>query len=440
MRRGILQSLALKSIVLLNAMLICVLSTVALINIREDKKAILSNSEQVCRRLASTILTALENPMLAGNQDLIQQQFNSYRQLEGITGVYLLDHQGVIRRSTDLELIDKPDSSVHVRRALQGEKNFGIETIPHKNQAVFTKAIPIENRQECYLCHGREQKVLGVLRVSLDWAPTLAQVRFFIRQNLAVAAASISIIGVLSLIFLFKGIIAPIKMLENGLQQAAQGNLAHKVNIKRSDEIGALAAMFNKMTGELSLLIAREQDRTKKLERLNKELVEEKNKAQNYLDIAGVILIVLDRDGRVERINKKGREVLESSECEIIGKDWIDNFIPQAARETAHEAFQDIIAGKVFLREEAENGIMTKRGEEKTILWHNALLKNEQGEIVGTLSSGEDITVEKKINEQLQKKMEEFERFNKFVVGREIKMRELKEKISKLEQNPGVNK
>ena len=48
---------------------------------------------------------------------------------------------------------------------------------------------------------------------------------------------------------------------------------------------------------------------------------------QTFLDIAGVILIVLNADQTVSLINKKGCEVLGYESSEIIGKNWFDNFI-----------------------------------------------------------------------------------------------------------------
>jgi len=39
-----------------------------------------------------------------------------------------------------------------------------------------------------------------------------------------------------------------------------------------------------------------------------------------------------------------------------------------------------------------ENPVLTKSGEERWIAWHNADIKDKQGRIAGTLSSGEDIT------------------------------------------------
>jgi two-component system NtrC family sensor kinase len=51
--------------------------------------------------------------------------------------------------------------------------------------------------------------------------------------------------------------------------------------------------------------------------------------------------------------------------------------------------------------EDYENLILTKCGEERIIAWHNTTLRDEKGGIIGTLSSGEDITLRKQTEEEL---------------------------------------
>ncbi|GAI74382.1 unnamed protein product, partial [marine sediment metagenome] len=55
------------------------------------------------------------------------------------------------------------------------------------------------------------------------------------------------------------------------------------------------------------------------------------DKAQKYLDVAGVMLVAIDVEGRVGLVNKKGCEILGYEEEEIIGKKWFDNFLPERA-------------------------------------------------------------------------------------------------------------
>ncbi|UCE42632.1 MAG: PAS domain S-box protein [Candidatus Aminicenantes bacterium] len=130
-------------------------------------------------------------------------------------------------------------------------------------------------------------------------------------------------------------------------------------------------------------------------------LREERNKAQLYLNIAGVIIIAINEEGIVSLINKKGCAVLGFQEDEIIGKNWFDLCVPEDVREERKQVFKKVMAGEQQEVEDYENIILTKSGEERIIAWHNTTLIDENSHIFGTLSSGEDITKRKQTEEEL---------------------------------------
>jgi PAS domain S-box-containing protein len=137
----------------------------------------------------------------------------------------------------------------------------------------------------------------------------------------------------------------------------------------------------------------------------------ERDQAQKYLDVVGVIIVAIDKNQDVTLINKKGCEFLGYQEEEIIGKNWFDNFIPQRLQKNVKVVFNQLIAGDVEPLEFFENPVLTKSGEERTIAWHNTVLRNDEGDIIGTLSSGEDITEKKMVEEvriELEKHRENF--------------------------------
>lgn len=126
------------------------------------------------------------------------------------------------------------------------------------------------------------------------------------------------------------------------------------------------------------------------------ELRKERDLAQQYLDIAGVILIVIGSDHKVKMINKKGCAILGYDQQEIIGKNWFENFIELHQREKVVSVFDSLMKGDMKVAEYYENNILTRSGEIRTIAWHNTILKDEKGQITGTLSSGLDITEQRK--------------------------------------------
>ena len=132
-------------------------------------------------------------------------------------------------------------------------------------------------------------------------------------------------------------------------------------------------------------------------------LIQERNRAQNYLDIAGVMMVAINADGRVTLINRKGCEVLGYEEAEVIGQNWFDHFLPGRNREEAQAVFKRLMAGEVKSVAYFENPVLARSGEERIIVWHNTVLKDEGGHIVGTFSSGEDITERRRVETELER-------------------------------------
>jgi PAS domain S-box-containing protein len=124
----------------------------------------------------------------------------------------------------------------------------------------------------------------------------------------------------------------------------------------------------------------------------------ERDRAQRYLDVADVVLMALDLDGRITLINRKGCAILGWEEDALLGRDCIETCIPERLRDQLRETFRKVLDGDFAYIEAA---VVTKSGEERTIAWRNSLLRDSEGRVTGTLSSGEDITERKKSEEAL---------------------------------------
>ncbi|PLX26945.1 MAG: hypothetical protein C0600_10555 [Ignavibacteria bacterium] len=125
-------------------------------------------------------------------------------------------------------------------------------------------------------------------------------------------------------------------------------------------------------------------------------------KTQQYLDIAEVMFLSLNAEGTVTLINKKGSEILGYAEHDVIGRNWMDLAIPERMRADMRTYFRAIVEGSVDLQHLHENSIVTSGGDERLILWHNSLLRDARGHIIGVLSSGEDITDRRRIEEEVK--------------------------------------
>jgi len=155
---------------------------------------------------------------------------------------------------------------------------------------------------------------------------------------------------------------------------------------------GELSALLVRdEAGQPASFIATTQDLTRR-RKAEAALRAERDRIQMYLDIAGVMLVALNACGEVTLINRRGCQVLECSEGEVIGKNWFDTFLPEQLRQQVKQVFDGLMAAGQLDHSSHESSILTVTGKEKTIRWTNTVVFDEAGKALGTLGSGEDIT------------------------------------------------
>jgi PAS domain S-box-containing protein len=137
-------------------------------------------------------------------------------------------------------------------------------------------------------------------------------------------------------------------------------------------------------------------------------LQREKERAQRYLNIANTLIVILDQDGKIKLINDKGCKILEVAHEEAIGKDWVDHFIPDSYRSEVKVVFRALMDGRDIAY--YENYIQSSSGKQHLVAWHNTLLRDEQGNITGTLSSGIDISAQREAEDRIIRLNQELEK------------------------------
>ncbi|MFN4226903.1 MAG: PAS domain-containing protein [Candidatus Ratteibacteria bacterium] len=126
-----------------------------------------------------------------------------------------------------------------------------------------------------------------------------------------------------------------------------------------------------------------------------KNLKNEIEKLKNIISFFPGIIVILDKHGFVEFINKKGLEILHyTSDDELMGKDWFDNCIPESIRDNLRFVFNKIIEGHIEGYEYYENLVITRIKTLKLIGWRNSYIKDEKGNVLKTISYGIEISRE----------------------------------------------
>jgi PAS domain S-box-containing protein len=114
-----------------------------------------------------------------------------------------------------------------------------------------------------------------------------------------------------------------------------------------------------------------------------------RDRAQRYLDTAGVMLLALDREGRVTQANRFACTTLGWTAEELFGRSWVDTCIPVESRDLMRARLSDALVGNL---PSYENAVLTRSGEQRMIDWRNTVLFDEAGQTIGTFSSGTDVT------------------------------------------------
>jgi PAS domain S-box-containing protein len=134
-------------------------------------------------------------------------------------------------------------------------------------------------------------------------------------------------------------------------------------------------------------------------------LIEEKTLSQKYIDAANVIIVALDKEGKITMTNKKAAATLGHEQSKLIGLSWAENFTPDEAEYKIKDSTTRIfktekLPGMSKQLETSVSKIVTKSGEIRLIKWNNAVLHNRHGKIISTISAGEDITEIEKIKRE----------------------------------------
>lgn len=144
-----------------------------------------------------------------------------------------------------------------------------------------------------------------------------------------------------------------------------------------------------------------------KLNVLNTRLKEVELFVEEVMRTTNVLIVQLDKEGNVVLVNDAVKNITGFTREEILGKNWFETLVPKEKYPQVWELFEDF-KKKNEVVESFENPILTKDGKERHISWTNTVLKKD-GEVLGTLSFGVDITENINILTQLVDSQKSYE-------------------------------
>lgn len=241
---------------------------------------------QKAAMLARTIHHALDKDMVAFRADNVRRLINDLQELEGIQRLQIVrgqDGKGIEAAFMDLKTLEDVRSRIPIRsewmmdhpnipnnvapgvdhpafrQAFQrilkdpfkAQDEYYFEEI--KGKSVLTYLRPLPNFQQCYLCHGSDHTLRGVLMIST----TLENIQSGIAENRKqlfwIALGTLMVVGVVLKVSMHRVVMSPLHQVVERVQDIAdgEGDLTKTISIRSQDEVGRVAAGFNRFVEKL---------------------------------------------------------------------------------------------------------------------------------------------------------------------------------------------
>jgi two-component system cell cycle sensor histidine kinase/response regulator CckA len=126
---------------------------------------------------------------------------------------------------------------------------------------------------------------------------------------------------------------------------------------------------------------------------------EERDFAHNLLNTAQSLVLVLDLEGRVSSYNSFTEALTGCPLEQAKGRSWADDFVPERERDAVRQQVNRLLeTGHIT---GVAHTVIDANGQEHPVEWHGARLSDGQGNVVGLLVTGHDMTEHRRLEEQL---------------------------------------
>jgi PAS domain S-box-containing protein len=167
------------------------------------------------------------------------------------------------------------------------------------------------------------------------------------------------------------------------------------------------------------------------ISRINLELRESERRFSDMLENVELVSVMRDSEERITYCNEFLLRLTGWKYEEIIGRNWVELFVPPEIAKQKKKVFAELILNKPEARH-YESEILTRSGERRLIRWNHSVLRSGDGDVIGTASIGEDITERKQTEVKQAEQIEELRRWHEVTSGREERILDLKHEVNDL--------
>jgi diguanylate cyclase (GGDEF)-like protein/PAS domain S-box-containing protein len=176
----------------------------------------------------------------------------------------------------------------------------------------------------------------------------------------------------------------------------AAGDLTQRVRVRARDEIGEMATAFNAMAQRLAEMVD-QQEQARHTLRAERDFVDA------VVDMAGSLVLVLDRAGRILRVNRACEVTTGYAFAELAGKPFgevfhsVDGPVPDLAAMAPGDFPVTF-----------EQPLAVRDGSRRYIVWSSTALLDAEGGITHVIVTGLDITPRRAVETELREVQERF--------------------------------
>jgi len=256
--------LSIKLILWVVAITVIVIGVFAYISSNAQRNHLIDEGILGAKQLSDTVKKGLRFDMLHNYREALYNSIETIGAQEGIEKIRIFNKEGAIMFSSDKEemgqLVDKKAEACYACHAVEKplerldtpERSRIFRVEGHRLLGIIN---PIYNEPDCYnaACHvhPRDQKVLGVLDISLSLAATDKRIQEIRGTTILLMVITILTVSVIIVLFIQRAVDRPVKELVAGTTRVASGDFDHTIPAHSDDEIGQLAESFNTMTQRL---------------------------------------------------------------------------------------------------------------------------------------------------------------------------------------------
>ncbi|HSD50037.1 MAG TPA: ATP-binding protein [Candidatus Methylomirabilis sp.] len=293
-----LESLEAKLLAAVCGVALISIGILAWVNIRYEQGERVELMIQGASQFSDTVKRSTHYAMLQNRWEDAFHIMDTIGKQEGVTRVRVFSKEGVILFSNDRtevgKAVDKRAESCYACHA--AERPLERLMLPDRarifkdadGQRLLGMITALYNEPGCSEgchVHPKNKSVLGVLDITLSLAKVDEDIAAMTRRTAAFAGTTIVLLAMILAAIVRRGVVRPVRELVEGTRRVAQGDLDHRIAVRTVDEIGLLAASFNRMTealgkaqAELDALVAtlehRVEERTQELREAQAQLVQ----------------------------------------------------------------------------------------------------------------------------------------------------------------------